>query len=301
MNQFSSCSFEYKSTALLCIYSLGMLVLIPHTQFFSTSVKHQRSTRRSPHSSTLLVKTKRQYRPFSHLTCEVETDNDSTDATLIQDLMAVFGNDTLWKRATQPEHTYKSLGKKKKKASSPHIAVSNPLSAGWDTISTWMPFENNLDLGSNSENDVYVQFLAKKKWNLRHNMSLDTEQLFRYGSTSRNYTETTLNLTQKMQDNTLFANKFNVNKSENENYNWGNWTFQQFEFVKDNSLTYGVYSGGVYTNNDIRVSSWGPYISWRQPVWRDWLFMQNDLNFFNHINDDPKHQLSVQMNLEANF
>lgn len=215
--------------------------------------------------------------------------------------MAVFGNDTLWKRATQPEQTYKAFGKKKKKTSSTQVSTTNPLSASWATISTWMPFENNLDLGSNSENDVYVQFLAKKKWNLRHNISLDTEQVFRYGSTSRNYTETTLNLTQKMQDNTLFANKFNVNKSENEDYSWGNWTFQQYQFLKDNHLTYGVYSGGVYTKNDIRLNSWGPYISWRQPVWRNWLFMQNDLNFFNHIDDDSKHQLSVQMNLEANF
>ena len=214
--------------------------------------------------------------------------------------MAVFGNDTLWKRATQPEHPYKTLGKKKKNSLA-QVSTTNPLSASWATISTWMPFENNLDLGSNSENDVYVQFLAKKKWKLRHNISLDTEQVFRYVSTSRNYTETTLNLTQKMQDNTLFANKFNVNKSEKEDYSWENWTFQQYQFLKDNHLTYGVYSGGVYTKNDIRLNSWGPYISWRQPVWRDWLFMQNDLNFFNHIDDDSKHQLSVQMNLEANF
>lgn len=60
-----------------------------------------------------------------------------------------------------------------------------------------------------------------------------------------------------MQDNTLFASKFNINKSENEDYSWGNWTFQQYEFVKDNRLTYGVYSGGVYAKNDIRVNSWG--------------------------------------------
>ncbi|MEO9280726.1 selenocysteine synthase [Acinetobacter sp. WA-87] len=300
MNQFSSFSFEYKSKALLCIYSLGMLVLIPHTQLFSTSFKHQRSTRRSLHSSIVFIKSNSHSLSFSPSPCEAETNNDS-DAALIQDLMAVFGNDTLWSRATQPKHPYKTLGKKKKKASTPRISVSNPLTASWDTISTWIPFENNLDLGSNSDSDVYVQFLAKKKWNLRHNMSLDTEQLFRYGSTSRNYTETTLNLTQKMQDNTLFANKFNVNKSENEEYNWGNWTFQQFEFVKDNSLTYGIYSGGVYTKNDMRVNSWGPYLSWRQPIWRDWIFMQNDLNFFNYIDDDPKHQLSMQMNLEASF
>ncbi|URM40713.1 selenocysteine synthase [Acinetobacter sp. AS23] len=298
MNQFSSFSFQYKSAALVCIYSLGVLALIPHTQFFYNTFKHQRS-RRYPYSSTSFTKVKRQSLSLSP--CEIETNNALPDDTLIQELMAVFGNDTLWKRATQPELTYKTFGKKKRKNSSAQVSTTNPLSASWATISTWMPFENNLDLGSNSENDVYVQFLAKKKWNLRHNISLDTEQVFRYGSTSRNYTETTLNLTQKMQDNTLFANKFNVNKSENEDYIWGNWTFQQYQFLKDNHLTYGVYSGGVYTKNDIRLNSWGPYISWRQPVWRNWLFMQNDLNFFNHIDDDSKHQLSVQMNLEANF
>ncbi|ADI92473.1 hypothetical protein [Acinetobacter oleivorans] len=298
MNQFSSFSFQYKSAALVCIYSLGVLALIPHTQFFYNTFKHQRS-RRYPYSSTRFTKVKRPSLSLSP--CEIETNDALPDVTLIQELMAVFGNDTLWKRATQPEQTYKAFGKKKKKTSSTQVSTTNPLSASWATISTWMPFENNLDLGSNSENDVYVQFLAKKKWNLRHNISLDTEQVFRYGSTSRNYTETTLNLTQKMQDNTLFANKFNVNKSENEDYSWGNWTFQQYQFLKDNHLTYGVYSGGVYTKNDIRLNSWGPYISWRQPVWRNWLFMQNDLNFFNHIDDDSKHQLSVQMNLEANF
>lgn len=298
MNQFSSFSFQNRSAIFICIYSLGVLALLPHSQFFYHSLKYKRS-RRYSYSSTSFAQVKRQ--SILHSPCEVEPNNSLSDGPLIQELMAVFGNDTLWKRATQPEQTYKALGKRKKKNSSTQVSVTNPLSASWATISTWMPFENDLDLGSNSDSDIYVQFLAKKKWNLRHNISIDTEQIFRYGSTSRNYSETTLNLTQKVQDNTLFANKFNVNKSENEDYNWGNWTFQQFEFVKDNSLTYGVYSGGIYTKNDIRLNSWGPYISWRQPIWRDWIFMQNDLNFFNHIDDDPKHQLSVQMNLEANF
>ena len=73
--------------------------------------------------------------------------------------MAVFGNDTLC-RAAQRKHPYKTFGKVKKKASTLHVSENNPLS--WNTISTWMPFENDLDLGSNSESDVYVQFLAKK-------------------------------------------------------------------------------------------------------------------------------------------
>ena len=69
---------------------------------------------------------------------------------------------------------------------------------------------------------MFMYNFLPEKWNLRHNISLDTEQIFRYGSTSRNYTEMTLNLTQKMQDNTLFSNTFNVNKSGKEDYNWEN-------------------------------------------------------------------------------
>ena len=53
-------SFEYRSTALLCIYSLGMLVLIPHIQLFPTSLKHSRSTRRTLYSSVVTLKTKSQ-------------------------------------------------------------------------------------------------------------------------------------------------------------------------------------------------------------------------------------------------
>ncbi len=76
-----------------------------------------------------------------------------------------------------------------------------------------MPFENDLDLAQTRKVMFMYNFLPRKMEFTTHNISLDTEQIFRYGSTSRNYTETTLNLTQKMQDNTLFSNTFNVNKS----------------------------------------------------------------------------------------
>ncbi|MFH4339004.1 selenocysteine synthase, partial [Acinetobacter baumannii] len=79
-----------------------------------TPLKHQRSTRRSLHPSSLFIKSKSHSLTFSNSPCEVEKNNDS-DAALIQDLMAVFGNDTLWNRATQHKQPYKTLGKKKKK------------------------------------------------------------------------------------------------------------------------------------------------------------------------------------------
>ena len=55
MNQFSS-PFQNKSTVFICIYSLGVLALLPHTHFYN-SLKHQRS-RRYPYSSTSFAKVK---------------------------------------------------------------------------------------------------------------------------------------------------------------------------------------------------------------------------------------------------
>ncbi|MFW1806345.1 selenocysteine synthase, partial [Acinetobacter baumannii] len=83
-----------------------MLVLIPHTQILSTSLKHSRSTRRTLYSSVVTIKTKSQSVSFLHSQCEVEPSHSSYTA-LIQDLMDVFGHDTLCTREAQRKHPYK--------------------------------------------------------------------------------------------------------------------------------------------------------------------------------------------------
>ncbi len=127
---------------------------------------------------------------------------------LNQRLLEVFGQDSLWQR-TQQHYAppVKRFGKTKKnsKIHRAESTVPNPFSASWSTLSSLLPFSNDLDLGANSSSDVYVQFLAKKKWVLMHHLDLDTEQVFRYGSSSKNYSETNLNLKQKLSDSTLFA------------------------------------------------------------------------------------------------
>ncbi|EHU1259212.1 hypothetical protein A1E07_RS18505, partial [Acinetobacter baumannii] len=56
-----------------------------------------------------------------------------------------------------------------------------------------------------------------------------------------------------------------------------------------------------YNDNDLRLNSWGPFVSWRQPVLREWFFVQGDLNYFNDHREDRNHYVSTFLRLEALF
>ncbi len=237
------------------------------------------------------------------LTCELthETLSDQlSDAQLSQELMAVFGDDSLWLRAQQPQ-ALKKLGKNSKHTTHKNISTINPLTASWSTISSWLPFSNNLDLGSNSNTDIYVQFLAKKQWLLPSGLNLDTAQIFRYGSSSKNYIETHFNFTQKFQQQSLLSTQFNLSKAQDEDYTWRNRTFQKLHLLSKDNLSYGIVSEGEYENKELRVNQWGPYFSWKRPIWRNWLYMQNDLNYLNVPADKQDNHFSYQMSFEAHF
>ncbi len=231
-----------------------------------------------------------------------------TNEQLSQELLKVFGNDSLWartlKQQTQPVKKFGKSHKNKNKKNTIHSP--DPITASISTLTSLLPFSNDINLGSNSDSDVYVQFLAKKQWVLRHDISIDTQQLFRYGSSSKNYSETTFNLNQKLQDNTLFSNQFSLNKSQDEEYYWANRTFQQYQFLKNHRLIYGIYSSGVYdqTKKDWELQLWGPYLSWRRPLWRDWIFIDNQISYYHDMTTTDKelqHIFSTTIQLEANF
>ncbi|ENX17336.1 hypothetical protein F895_01281 [Acinetobacter sp. CIP 64.2] len=263
-----------------------------HITRLPVSLLHQQAW----HTSKQLVRT-------HPLICETQTETSSDqdyNTQLSHELMVVFGDDSLAQRAQQPQ-VVKKLGKMTKHKVHHNIIRPNPLSASWSTISSWLPFNNDLDLGSNSDTDIYVQFLAKKQWVLHSGLNLDTAQIFRYGSTSKNYAETNFNLTQKLQQQSLLSTQFNLSKTQDEDYIWRNRTFQNLHFLSKDNLSYGIVSEGDYEKKELRVNQWGPYFSWKRPIWRNWLYMQNDLNYFNVPADKQDNHFSYQMRFEANF
>ncbi|WP_032881645.1 hypothetical protein [Acinetobacter sp. WC-323] len=238
--------------------------------------------------------------PRTNFSCAEENKLAPDDSQLAHDLMAVFGTDTLWQRAQQPQPV-KKLGKDNKHHSQQKLATANPLSASWSTISSLLPFSNDLDLGANSDTDIYIQFLAKKNWALPLGLQLNTAQIFRYGSSSKNYAETNLDLTQKLQHQNQLSSQFNVSKTQDTDYSWSNRTFQQLHFLSQDKLSYGIFATGEYENKELRVNEWGPYFSWRRPIWRNWIFMQNDLNYLNVPATRQEDHFSYQMSFEAQF
>ncbi len=225
----------------------------------------------------------------------------------IQSLMAVFGHDSLAQRTAQTEKLFpkakhqfgkkvtKTTDKKTKKADKDFITKTLA------DISQILPFKNDMNFGSNSNKDVYVEMSANQNWILDPQLKIDTSQTYRYATDSRNYLSTDLKLTHTQSKEAALYNQLKVTRSSgDENYYWSDKTYQQYQFVKNNLVIVGLYTSGHY-NREWTLNSWGPYISWKQPIWRNWLFLQTDLTYYNDKGSDLDHRISSSFGFEAHF
>lgn len=173
----------------------------------------------------------------------------------------------------------------------------------WSDFSKRLPFETDADLGIRSGDDVYVRLKAKRVWELRNDFSFYAEQIYRYGIDSKNYFRTNLELTHARPNQAFLSNQLSLTHADDqdEDWTWDNRLFRQHQFFANNRFNYGIYAGGYYNDQDLRLNSWGPFISWRQPVWREWFYVQSDLNYFNDHREDQSHHISTFVRLEALF
>ena len=173
----------------------------------------------------------------------------------------------------------------------------------WSEFSKHLPFETDLDLGLRSGNDIYLRLKASKDWALENDFSFHTEQIYRYGIDSKNYLRTNIELTHARPNQAFLSNQLNLTYSDNQDddLTWDNSLFRQHQFFHENSFSYGIYAGGFLNNKDLRLNSWGPFISWRQPLWREWFYVQGNLNYMNDHRDDRSHFISTSIRLEALF
>ena len=173
----------------------------------------------------------------------------------------------------------------------------------WSEFSKYIPFKTDLDLGLRSGDDIYLRLKASKDWKLENDFSFHAEQIYRYGIDSKNYLRTNLELTHARPNQAFLSNQLNLTYSDNQDddLTWDNSLFRQHQFFHENSFSYGLYTGGFLNNNDLRLNSWGPFVSWRQPLWREWFYVQGNLNYINNHRDDRSHFISTSVRLEALF
>lgn len=173
----------------------------------------------------------------------------------------------------------------------------------WSDFSKRLPFETDLDLGLRSGDDVYLRLKASKDWKLENDFSFHAEQIYRYGIDSKNYLRTNTELTHARPNQAFLSNQFSLTYADDQDddLTWDNNLFRQHQFFHENTFSYGIYTGGFFNNNDLRLNSWGPFISWRQPLWREWFYVQSNLNYVNNHRDDRSHFIGASVRLEALF
>lgn len=88
---------------------------------------------------------------------------------------------------------------------------------------------------------------------------------------------------------------------QTEDMTWQNFSFRQHQFFQGNRFNYGIHTSGYYDDSKLKLNSWGPFISWRQPLWREWFYVQGDLNYLNNDQENYDHTLGTLLRLEAIF
>lgn len=166
--------------------------------------------------------------------------------------------------------------------------------------------QTDFDIGIRSS-DVYARLRGEKNWQM-NGINGRLEQVYRYGTKSEHYALTTLEFSQAQSDTRSLINRSHLlytNKDAQEDLSWSNSFYQAQDWqhkLGTRSLSYGLYAGGdVNDDQKANLNSYGPYISYRQPIWREWLFVQGDVGYYNNKDENKDHHIATFGRLEMVF
>lgn len=171
----------------------------------------------------------------------------------------------------------------------------------WSNETKRLGIDTDLDLGLRATADLFVRAKASKKWQITEHFSSRFEQIYRFGVKSRHYIRTNFenryqeNERRSLNNHTYYQYTHNTDQKKY----WGNSSYRQHSYGNFKQLNYGFNFGGEVRHKRFRVNYYGPFVSWRQPIFRQWFFIQPELNFYNNKALDRKHNLGAFLRLEA--
>lgn len=62
-----------------------------------------------------------------------------------------------------------------------------------------------------------------------------------------------------------------------------------------------MYTGGNIEKRKAALNTYGPFTTYRQPIWRNWLFTQTEVNYYNNRKENQKHRVGALLRVEALF
>lgn len=225
---------------------------------------------------------------------------------LKEHLNLVFGDDSLDNEARDQNRigkNYRHLDHNRRYNTKEIRNDNASVALRWSTGLKELGIDTDFDIGIRSGNDIYGRFRIGKTWQFTQDFSTRLEQVYRYGSDSKHYLRTNLENKYQDSDKAFIMNHtfFQYTHDGEEERSWGHSLYRQHHFSGNRKLNYGLFVTGKLNSDLHRVNSWGPFVSYRQPVLRKWFFIQPEINFYNNRDEDRKHNVGAFLRLEAIF
>lgn len=259
-----------------------------------------------PASASLRVMLDGQWNKHDKFTYKPRVRGKIKLPILKKHLNVVFGDDELdnqIRNKNQVGNIYKNIDENKRYNSREARDSNASIGLRWSDYIKTFGVETDLDGGIRSGSDIYGRLRLSKKWQITDQFSTRLEQIYRYGTNSKHYLRTNFENKYTETDTTFIMNhtNFEYRNDVEEEKSWGNSLYRQHNFKTLSYLSYGLGMGGSFNKASSKFNYWGPFISYRQPVWRDWLFIQPEVNFYNNKDLKRSHFLGTFVRLEAIF
>ena len=181
---------------------------------------------------------------------------------------------------------------------------NSSLALRWSQWKNPWGVDTDADLGVRSGDDIYARLKLEKDWDLNNNFSTHAEQIYRYGLDSKDYLRTNFEIRHARPNQAFLSDQLTLTYTDDgyeQNFNWDNRLYRQHQFFHDHWFNYGVYTGGDIDDNQPELDSYGPFLGWRQPFLREWLFVQAEVNYYNDEDLDRDHHVGALLRLETWF
>lgn len=260
-----------------------------------------------PASANLRVVVDTRWDEYDDVTVEPRVRGKLRLPVLEHQLSLVFGDDEL---------DYEKLLTDDTTTNNPHPDKSHLLDGDqtlddnasialrWTKFGEKLGLQTDIDAGVRDTDDIFVRVDIDKDIQLADKLVLSSENMYRYGTHSEHYARGDLQLAYNANDSRTISSRTHIiytNEDKEENVSWGNSTRQVQTFDGNRKLSYGLTASGDVEGGSAEVNSYGPVISYRQPIWRDWLFVQTEATYYNDKTKDQDHYPAGLLRLEALF
>lgn len=260
-----------------------------------------------PASATLRIMADNQWNKFDGYSIKPRIRAKIKLPVLKKHLSIVIGDEDLDNQArdkSQISPNYRQpLASDKRYDSKQTRYDNNSIALRWSTYKSTLGIESDIDAGIRSGSDVFGRLRVSKEWKWDEMYSTRLEQIYRYGSESKHYLRTNLENKRTEDEKTFINNHTYIEYTHDidEETVWGNTLYRQHDFKNFKRLSYGLYAGGSFKKDKSLLNAYGPFISYRQPIIRKWVFIQPEINFYNNKDKDRSHTLGAFLRVEVIF